>query len=614
MNQATNHIQSLYERGDYDALAEHLKCKRSAGNRHDVDVWAALLAYRQGDYHAAYRAALMAISHNSALARPYALLGRIGEALAMSSLAIYGYQQAVRLEPLNNDYREMLARCYREQGNVAMANRVQALLTEPAAIVVPEGIDHAATEALPPNSVVVVVPVYDDVGTTRACLHRLLVSVADNTTPMHILVINDASPDVVLQEYLRTLPVELIEHTHNLGFIHTANQGLRRYPDHDVVLLNADALVHGSWLDRLRAVADSQPKVASVTPFSNYGELVSFPLPDQRNPLPDHAQVDLLDALAAQLGQSAVEIPVGVGFCFYLKRKALNAVGLLNDTDYVRGYGEEADLCLRFKLAGWTNSCATNVYVGHVGGRSFGLEKQVRAAQNNQLLERRYPRYRQSYELFTQQGHLRPARAALEWAWLHQAASDICVLYADRQWRHDRRVQALRFQVAEAGKALYVAVPHDGACHRLQVASQQGAANITVPKEELEVWAAQCAEIYYQTKLPPVEVPILPALPQHQHKVVAVWLASASMAELRALRRVARCLAEHHSEILLWLQQRTLIDEELVATGVVALASRVEALGQQAHLLAGGATAIWQVDERDCYDAPKAIEALINEW
>ncbi|WP_244898743.1 hypothetical protein [Pseudomonas oryzihabitans] len=43
------------------------------------------------------------------------------------------------------------------------------------------------------------------------------------------------------------------------------------------------------------------------------------------------------------------EIEVGCGFCFYIKLCAPEQVGLLDEIQLKRGYGEETDWCLRAK-------------------------------------------------------------------------------------------------------------------------------------------------------------------------------------------------------------------------------------------------------------------------
>ena len=44
----------------------------------------------------------------------------------------------------------------------------------------------------------------------------------------------------------------------------------------------------------------------------------------------------------------------------------------LDAVTFGKGYGEENDLCMRARARGWRHVLAADVYVHHVGGRSFG--------------------------------------------------------------------------------------------------------------------------------------------------------------------------------------------------------------------------------------------------
>ena len=62
-------------------------------------------------------------------------------------------------------------------------------------------------------------------------------------------------------------------------------------------------------------------------------------------------------SLARALFQEAACIypktPTGNGFCMYVRRKALQQVGLFDDVAFPRGYCEENDWCQRAIAHGW---------------------------------------------------------------------------------------------------------------------------------------------------------------------------------------------------------------------------------------------------------------------
>src|SRR5690606_27415899 len=156
-----------------------------------------------------------------------------------------------------------------------------------------------------------------------------------------------------------------------LGFILTMNRGMRLHEDRDVVWLNSDTLVHGDWLDRLLNAAYSHPNIASACPLSNNGELVSFPKPSICHPMPDQSELSYIDALAKRRHGKPAMFATACGFGVYTERDARNEVGYLDESELLRGYGEETDWFLRAQQAGWTHVAATNIFVAHRGGVSF---------------------------------------------------------------------------------------------------------------------------------------------------------------------------------------------------------------------------------------------------
>nr|WP_241697397.1 glycosyltransferase [Halomonas salicampi] len=275
--------------------------------------------------------------------------------------------------------------------------------------------------------VTVLVPVYAGYEETLACLHSVLASQAINQTPFQLLVVNDASPDAALVDQLTLLAEQkrLILHLQpiNRGFIDTVNLGLTQSCGHDVILLNADTLVHGNWVDRLRETAYQMPTTASVTPLTNNGELMSLLGPCNPAEALTPTQLARLDH-AAQLANGekedqSVAIHTGCGFCLYLRHDALAELGGLDPT-LTRGYGEESDWCYRAEARGWQHQGALDVVVAHQGGISFGDEKRLRVKQNLQIINARYPESSPAFDTCLQQDPMRPGRERVIRHWLYQ--------------------------------------------------------------------------------------------------------------------------------------------------------------------------------------------------
>lgn len=276
------------------------------------------------------------------------------------------------------------------------------------------------------NIVDIIVPVFLGRSETLACLDAIKAS--NISVPYRIVVVDDCSTDDNLRTALRQRAqrkeIVLVSRPINAGFSGAVNTALTLDSTRDVILLNADTLVYGNWLDRMQAVAYQSEDIATVTPLSNHGELASYPLPMQNNPVfsPKHAA--LIDQLFNSIGpKEAIDIPVGVGFCLYIKRKALNEIGLFNEGVFGRGYGEDTDFCLRLQTRGWRNVCAANTYVVHWGSRSFNDEKQYLVAQNLHRLHARYPHHSDEYEQFLADDPLYDLRRNVQRLWLAKVVS-----------------------------------------------------------------------------------------------------------------------------------------------------------------------------------------------
>lgn len=272
----------------------------------------------------------------------------------------------------------------------------------------------------------VIIPVYGDREATLACIGSVLASRKKNRTEFDIVVAWDHGPDPRLLADLRRLAKKgrllLLESGANLGFIASVNAALRHCGG-DAILLNADTLVHGDWVDRMLA-AGKKPDAATVTALGNEAELMSYPSHGDRGEVAGLGDVRLYDQAAAALGPEAIlEVPVGVGFCMLITSRAIKRIGGLDGRRLFRGYGEEVDYCLRASAAGLKNYGLFNVFVGHLGGRSFGPAKKALAAQNNETIFASFPKYRRAYEIFLAHAAGRRLRERLSKALLGKAGT-----------------------------------------------------------------------------------------------------------------------------------------------------------------------------------------------
>jgi len=253
----------------------------------------------------------------------------------------------------------------------------------------------ATAAARPGRPVAIVMPVYGRPPTVLACLDSVLATVAP---PHQVIAVDDASSEPELRQALDRLAqdgrLRLLRHARNQGFPASANDGIAAATGHDVVLLNSDTLVPPGWLERLRAACHAAPDIGTATPLSNHASILSYPGPAGTNPLPDRDETARLDAAARRAnGPAVVDIPVGVGFCLYLRLECIATVGPLRADVFAQGYGEENDFCLRARALGWRNVAVPGVFVAHLAGASFGPAGRHLQVRNEALLNRLHPGY-----------------------------------------------------------------------------------------------------------------------------------------------------------------------------------------------------------------------------
>lgn len=264
---------------------------------------------------------------------------------------------------------------------------------------------NPAAESLPlkwtsREPVTIVVPVFNALAETLACLESLNIS---TSVPILVRVVDDGSDQSVreaLEEYARNKPwIQVQSFDRNKGYTFAADYGIREADTEWVVLLNSDTLVTRGWLEGMLTCAQSDPRIAFVGPLSNAASYQSIPeLYDASrkwkvNRLPSAMTPDEMATLVRKVSlKEYPEVPLLNGFCTLMKRSTFVELGGLNSTAFPAGYGEENDLCLRAGKAGVKLAVADDVYVYHVKSASFGnARRQELTKQGNEALRTLHP-------------------------------------------------------------------------------------------------------------------------------------------------------------------------------------------------------------------------------
>jgi len=263
-------------------------------------------------------------------------------------------------------------------------------------------------------AVQVLLPVYNAADDLDACLASLARTLPRGTP---VLVADDASPDPrvadVIARHRDALNLRHVRREKNLGFVGNVNEGLKETRPDDVILLNSDTVTTPAWFERLLACAASDARIATATPWSNNAEICSFPEFCRAGPVPPDLDA-IADAARTAGAPEYPDLPTAVGFCMFLRRAAVEAIGDLDRATFGRGYGEENDWCLRARAHGWRNVLCDDAFVAHRGGASFAPEGHAPGGENLARLNARYPGYNALIAEFILRDPLGPLRERLQ--------------------------------------------------------------------------------------------------------------------------------------------------------------------------------------------------------
>ncbi|MFT5867179.1 MAG: GT2 family glycosyltransferase/glycosyltransferase involved in cell wall biosynthesis, partial [Gammaproteobacteria bacterium] len=258
----------------------------------------------------------------------------------------------------------------------------------------------------------IIVPVYNAFEDTKVCMERLQLYTPPD---VEIIIINDASSDPriakLLADHADHTQFQIFENADNMGFTRTVTRGILEAGNRDVIFLNSDARVTPNWVEGLRAAATSDYDIGTITPLSDRAGAFSAPQIGNRNPLPDGVtEADFSVAVRRHSLRIYPTVPTGNGFCMYVRRVCLDAVGLLDETAFPRGYGEENDFCMRARDLGWRSVIDDATYVFHERSKSFGAEKTDLIAEGRKVVGARYPDYGYAIKVFTKSPQIALAR------------------------------------------------------------------------------------------------------------------------------------------------------------------------------------------------------------
>jgi O-antigen biosynthesis protein len=232
----------------------------------------------------------------------------------------------------------------------------------------------------------------------------------NTTTPYRLIMVDDGNVGELHYERLCQVAAQVpdsivLRNEVNSGFIHSICRAFEQSTGH-FAMINADTELPPGWLERLMAPIFAQPdQIASTTPFTNAGEVVSFPNLAVDNPMYLGLETDQLDRYFSRLDAKGIEIDMisAVGFCMGFNRRVVDHIGYFDAEAFGRGYGEENDWSLRARAAGYRNVLVPNLFVRHEHGACYPpAEKRALMKKSLAVIQERYPGYRSDVQEYYQ--------------------------------------------------------------------------------------------------------------------------------------------------------------------------------------------------------------------
>ena len=239
-------------------------------------------------------------------------------------------------------------------------------------------------------AVSIVIPVYNKVELTAACLNGLL----DHPcrADFEVIVVDDCSSDNTAAYLADCEGLRVLRNADNAGFIDSCNRGAEAARGEFLVFLNNDTTVTEGWLDALLMPFENDAKVGIVGAKLVY--------PDGR--LQEAGGLIFSDASGWNYGRGddpelpqynfLSEADYVSGACLAIRRQAFHELGGF-DTHYRPAYYEDTDLCFKVRAGGGKVIYQPRATIIHHEGATSGTDessgaKRYQAVNRDKFRER----------------------------------------------------------------------------------------------------------------------------------------------------------------------------------------------------------------------------------
>jgi GT2 family glycosyltransferase len=207
----------------------------------------------------------------------------------------------------------------------------------------------------------------------------------------------DSPGSTYLQEQCALAKFEYIPNEINLGFLKTANRGFAIAKDFgaNLVLLNSDTLPHKNAFYELLKCFETDSMIGCVAPRSNNATICNlFSAPFYIESDADLKKIVEVFEESKNYVPQISYAPVTNGFCIAIRCNVIKSFPDYSE-EFNPGYEEENDYCLRVSSHGFRIAIANYAFIGHLEGRSFGLNhgRNELKEKNHFLLLQKYSFY-----------------------------------------------------------------------------------------------------------------------------------------------------------------------------------------------------------------------------
>lgn len=227
----------------------------------------------------------------------------------------------------------------------------------------------------------IIIPVWDQLEATRACLEHL---VRNTGFPYRLIIIDNASradTKKYLESFAAGRPpdVKLIRNEENVGFVKAVNQGFGVSDSPYVCLMNNDTVPAPKWLENMVEFADSHGEIGLVNPLCNgHGE----------RSIDEYARI--LDNNKGKY----METNQCFGFCMLIKREVIDKIGILDERFGIGGF-DDTDYSMRAYRSGYRCAVVYSAYVYHKEHTSFDAmgDRKLLVSKCEEEYFKKWPRH-----------------------------------------------------------------------------------------------------------------------------------------------------------------------------------------------------------------------------